>query len=321
MKIFLVGGTGVIGKRLVPILISLGHQVSVLCRSESNIQQVLKMGGIPLMGDIFNREEMIEISRGFDMFLHMATAIPVKSPATYEDWIPTMRLRTEGVSNLIDASIVNKGKFYLQQSTVFHFGNRNGDWVNEQTHISAPVHGVFPVDSKMQEVADNNIEMEQLVNTAISNRDLPGSILRFGWFYSNDSSNVKAFFNGNFSTINGGNAFISLIHVDDAVQGIIAAINHFNECVGKTIHVVDDEPVQWKKLLDFGSNLSGKKYRNIEIIDPPVSSGAGLNFLVNSVRVSNGLAKQVLHWEPKFKTYKEGLTYEFQENKNTEIYN
>ena len=112
--------------------------------------------------------------------------------------------------------------------------------------------------------------------------------------------------------INGGNAFISLIHVDDAVRAIVAAINNYETCVGKTIHVVDDKPVQWKELLGYAKNLSGNEFRDIKINGIPTEGASGLNFLLNSVRVENGLVKRILNWQPNYSTYREGLNYEYQ---------
>ena len=54
MKVFLIGGTGLLGSYLLPILIEKGHEVYVLTRDESKIGRIGKLGAYPIMGDIRN---------------------------------------------------------------------------------------------------------------------------------------------------------------------------------------------------------------------------------------------------------------------------
>ena len=44
MKIFILGGTGVIGRYLVPLLVSEGHEVTALVRSAERISEAEKIG-------------------------------------------------------------------------------------------------------------------------------------------------------------------------------------------------------------------------------------------------------------------------------------
>jgi uncharacterized protein YbjT (DUF2867 family) len=46
MKVFVVGATGAIGKRLVPLLLQAGHQVTGLTRSSKNAGQIRATGAV-----------------------------------------------------------------------------------------------------------------------------------------------------------------------------------------------------------------------------------------------------------------------------------
>lgn len=52
MRIFLAGATGVIGRRLVPLLLAEGHTVAGLTRS--NPEAVANLGAEPVVCDIYD---------------------------------------------------------------------------------------------------------------------------------------------------------------------------------------------------------------------------------------------------------------------------
>jgi len=51
MKIFLAGGTGAIGKRLIPVLIKAGHQVVASTRSRDKSESLRAAGAQPVVVD------------------------------------------------------------------------------------------------------------------------------------------------------------------------------------------------------------------------------------------------------------------------------
>ena len=54
MKVFLIGGTGLVGSYLLPRLIEKGHEVYVLTRDEGKIAGIGKLGAYGILGDIRN---------------------------------------------------------------------------------------------------------------------------------------------------------------------------------------------------------------------------------------------------------------------------
>ena len=56
MKVFIAGGTGAVGKRLVPLLASAGHDVYATTRSAGKVDDLRRLGAEPVVLDILDRE-------------------------------------------------------------------------------------------------------------------------------------------------------------------------------------------------------------------------------------------------------------------------
>jgi uncharacterized protein YbjT (DUF2867 family) len=54
MKIFVAGGTGVIGRPLIALLLAKGHSVVALTRSTENTQALVEQGIEPAIADVFD---------------------------------------------------------------------------------------------------------------------------------------------------------------------------------------------------------------------------------------------------------------------------
>src|SRR5260370_12817351 len=77
MKIFLAGGTGAIGKRLIPVLIKAGHQVVASTRSRDKSESLRAAGAQPVVVDGLDRaavKEAVTAGRP-ELILHQMTAL------------------------------------------------------------------------------------------------------------------------------------------------------------------------------------------------------------------------------------------------------
>lgn len=54
MNIFIAGGTGAIGRVLVPLLVNAGLKVVALTRSADRTSQLEQMGAVPVVGDVYD---------------------------------------------------------------------------------------------------------------------------------------------------------------------------------------------------------------------------------------------------------------------------
>jgi nucleoside-diphosphate-sugar epimerase len=190
----------------------------------------------------------------------------------------------------------------------FIYGDRQGEWVDEAS----------PLPSRNARIIASAVDMEQLVRAAVADRSLPAIILRYGSFYCSDSAQTRALFEltraGSYRMIGDGAIFQNNIHVDDAAQAVLKAVDHYQESLGQTFNVCDDEPVLSRDLLTFVAEaLKAGKPARISLSEAEASMGPYLvELLQASVRCRNGLVKERLAWTPLYPTYREGYRAEIE---------
>lgn len=105
-KIFLAGASGVIGQRLIPLLVNAGHTVAGMTRSVNKAERIAQLGAQPVVVDVFDRDLLIAavVEFGPDLILNELTDLPddVSQIAEFGDL--NARIRTEGNQNIIDAA-------------------------------------------------------------------------------------------------------------------------------------------------------------------------------------------------------------------------
>ncbi|AJE48736.1 NAD(P)H-binding protein [Celeribacter indicus] len=76
MKIFLIGATGGVGHRLLPMLVEAGHEVVGLHRKPEQAEAIAQAGGTPVPGDIIDMTvaDLIEAARGCEVIVFSAGA-------------------------------------------------------------------------------------------------------------------------------------------------------------------------------------------------------------------------------------------------------
>lgn len=102
-RVFVTGGTGYIGSRLIPLLLERGHSVKAVVREGS--ERKLPMGCDVVTGDPLKRETFVESIRPADTFVQLV-GVPKPSPAKAEQFrqIDLVSIR-ESVAAAADAGI------------------------------------------------------------------------------------------------------------------------------------------------------------------------------------------------------------------------
>ena len=95
MRILVVGGTGVLGRQVVPRLIERGHAVRVVVRRQAQAGMVEAAGAEAVAGDILDHESLVTAAAGCEAAIHIATAIP-RGPEG--NWGINDRIRREGTA-------------------------------------------------------------------------------------------------------------------------------------------------------------------------------------------------------------------------------
>ena len=118
MRVFLAGATGVIGIRLVPRLVSAGHEVAGMTRSHDKTAQIAAFGAQPVVCDVFDAAVLLDAVSAFnpDLVIHQLTDLPdnVNQIPDYAE--RNNRIRTEGTRNLLAAAGAAGARRFLAQS-------------------------------------------------------------------------------------------------------------------------------------------------------------------------------------------------------------
>ena len=109
MKIFVAGGTGVLGRRAVRELVRAGHDVTAVARSEEKAALLRELGAAPVVFDPFDATRSNDAVAGHDVVMNLATHIPAAAKSVLPGaWKENDRIRTELSRLLVDAAIANR---------------------------------------------------------------------------------------------------------------------------------------------------------------------------------------------------------------------
>jgi len=107
-RIFLAGASGVIGRRLMPLLRAAGHSVSGMTRSPDKAGLLREMGAEPVVVDVFDAEALVKavLDAKPDIVIHQLTDLAdIRDPAKRAEALArNARIRDEGTRNLVAAA-------------------------------------------------------------------------------------------------------------------------------------------------------------------------------------------------------------------------
>lgn len=108
MKVFVAGGTGVIGRRLIPRLIEQGHDVVALVRTPDKRKHVEELGAASVVGDALDETALVAAVRQAEpeVIIHQLTSHGglANFKKLDEDFRVTNRLRTEATRTMLEAA-------------------------------------------------------------------------------------------------------------------------------------------------------------------------------------------------------------------------
>jgi len=176
MRIFLAGAAGAIGRRLTPLLVLMGHQVTGTTRSAEKAGQIEAMCGQPVVVDVFDVAALKDavIAARADVVIHQLTDLPSApgTPGYEEGQKRNNRLRREGTRNLVDAAVAAGVKRVIAQSVAFAYAPGAG-----------PRHETDPLDHAAQGVRALTVAGTAALEQAVLGASIAAVVLRYGYFY------------------------------------------------------------------------------------------------------------------------------------------
>src|SRR5581483_1317330 len=115
LKIFIAGGTGVIGRRVVPTLVAEGHHVVAAARSESSRARLAAQGATAVLVDLFDADAVRRAVGEQDIVINLATHIPSSTTKMLLPWAwrENDRVRREASANLAAAAKSGSADCYI----------------------------------------------------------------------------------------------------------------------------------------------------------------------------------------------------------------
>lgn len=294
MRIFLTGGTGVIGTRALPALVAAGHDVTAVARSDPKTELVLSLGGTPAAVDLFDPESVAAAVAGHEVVMHLATSIPSLSrSALTSSWETNERLRREASTNLVDAALEAGAACYLQESICFPYQDNGDQWIGEDH----PVEHVGPfAGAGFAEAAARRFAADGRA----------GVVLRFGQLYAADSSHTQAASAAVRRHMNPflgrPDSYTSFIHAQDAGSAAVAGL----DAASGIYNVVDDEPVTRADAGRIVAAALGVKPPHAVPKVFQAASPASAKLLMRSLRVSHARFTAATGWRPAHRSIRDG---------------
>lgn len=308
MKIFIAGATGAIGRELVPRLVAAGHEVHGMTRSEAKRPLLFELGAVPVVADALDPEQVAEaVGRAEpDVIVHELTAIgPLDMRHFDRDFALTNRLRTEATDHLLAAGqAVGAQRFVAQSICAFGAYTRTGGPIKTEDDPLDP----NPVPG-LRGVLD---AIRHLEGAVLSAGWTDGIVLRYGAFYGPGTSlapgeeQFEMIRRRKYPVVGSGGGVWSFIHIADAAEATVAAIEHGRRGV---YNVVDDDPApvaDW--LPTLAHTLGAKKPMRVpRFVGRMFVGDVGVMMMTDIRGASNAKAKRELEWTPSHPSWRQGF--------------
>src|SRR5262249_14699821 len=141
MRVFLAGASGVIGVRLVPLLVSAGHEVAGMTRTRAKLPHLRELGAEPVLCDVYDKDALVQAVVAFrpDALVNELTDLPDEVIVTNE---ANARMRREGTRNLLDAASAANATRFVAQSVAWRLPGDAGSAVDELERLVLAANGV-----------------------------------------------------------------------------------------------------------------------------------------------------------------------------------
>jgi nucleoside-diphosphate-sugar epimerase len=302
MRVFVAGGSGVLGRRLVPQLVARGHQVTATTTSAGKLGLLAQLGaeGLVMDGlDAVSVGEAVAAARP-DTIVHQMTGLSVAHAGKLNlrkadrFFATTNRLRSEGIDHLLAAAEATGVSHIVAQSHASMNGRRTGGWVKTEDDPLEVIEGTTAIN-----------HLEDVVVRA------EGAVLRYGGFYGSGAwdDQVRLVRKRLLPLVGGGTGYVSWVHLDDAASATVLAVEQ--KATG-VFNIVDDEPAPGSEWLPYLAACAGAKPpRRVPAWLVRLLAGEmAVGMMTQGRGFSNAKAKRELGWELSNPSWRQGFKAE-----------
>ena len=281
----LIVGCGYVGLPLGIELVRRGHEVFGLRRNAS-LGELERHGIKPLTLDITDREAVLKIKEPFDWVVNTVSS----TKGGVEDY---RAVYLEATRHLIDLFSREPVRRYVSTSSTSVYAQTDGSWVTEES----------PTEPQ-SETSQVLVKTEKRLLAAALATNFPAIILRVAGIYGPERGHLfQQYLRGEARISGDGSRLLNMIHRDDVVTAIIAALE-LGEA-GRIYNVADDEPVTQREFFAWLSD-------QLAMPLPPPSAQQEMPRKrgVTNKRVSNRKLRSELKCELKYPTFRQGYSAE-----------
>jgi 2-alkyl-3-oxoalkanoate reductase len=295
MRVFVTGATGVIGRRVVPLLVAAGVDVTAVGRSAAKRAELERLGARTVAVDLFDREALRRALAGHQAVVNLATHMPastVRMMLVPGAWRENDRIRQLGSAALVDAALAQGVERFVQESFAPIYEDGGEGWIDEGWPVRPARYN--------RSVLDAEASAERFTRAGGA-----GVVLRFAAFYGPDAFHVRdmlGVLRRGWMPIPGPRqAFLSTVSHDDAASAVVAALH----VPAGRYNVVDDAPLrrgEWAELLAEALGLPRTRFM------PAWAwrlGGSLMELLARSQRMSNRKLREASGWAPRLPSARE----------------
>jgi nucleoside-diphosphate-sugar epimerase len=235
LKIFLTGGSGFVGQRLIPRLVADGHEVVALARSEQAAERVQGAGARALRGDMTEPASLRAGLEGADVVVNLAAHLQM-----WGDYKAFRAVNVDGVRNLLTAMRASDVRrlIHVSAAAVVMDNPKAMFGVDERAPLRFPRFAPYIRTKAEAEV----VIREQGDGLSVS-------VLRPPFVWGPGSPVARQIAGqirtGQFAWIRGGRYPYAACHVDNLNSAIVASLSG-----GEGVFFVDDgEPVEFRAFI------------------------------------------------------------------------
>jgi nucleoside-diphosphate-sugar epimerase len=238
MRVLIIG-CGYVGLPLGVELLRQGHAVWGLRRSATGASAVQDAGLQPLTADITRPGDLATLPLPFDWVVNTASSGGGGAEAYREVYF-------EGTRNLIQWLAPAPPKKFVHTGSAGVYGQTDAS----QVHETSPAEPAMPTGLIL-------LAAEKLLLDAFRDSHFPAVLLRVAGIYGPERGHyLLQFLKGGAAISGRGEHFLNMIHRDDVIGGIIAALKSGRP--GEIYNLVDDEPVRQIHFFRWLSETLGK---------------------------------------------------------------
>jgi nucleoside-diphosphate-sugar epimerase len=308
MKVFVTGGTGAIGRFLLPLLQENKHEVVALTRSVIKATQLEESGVSAVIADPLDKAALTAAVRRAEpeVIIHELTALSRAGNFRKldEEFALTNRFRTEVTDTLLAAArTIGTRRFIAQSYCGWPYAKKGGPVKTEED----------PLDPKPPESFTKTLAaIRSLEDKVRATSFLEAVALRYGMFYGPGTAIGKRGVvldmvrKRRLPIMGGGGGIWSFIHILDAARATIAAMSRGAPGI---YNIVDDEPAKVSTWLPALASAIGAKppYKIPYWLGEIMLGKAGMSMMTQIRGCSNAKAKRELNWTPVYPSWRIGF--------------